>query len=130
MNGPSEELREHVALTLDEVTDEEQLEEILGTIEEELSSDLGGGPRDEQEEMAAIDAWAGLASYAVGRFYAPASPWPFRKGGWDKRAPERLRRIADQLRGPLERVARALGAVTWSISVGFPWGVSISVSWP
>jgi hypothetical protein len=130
VDGPSEGLRERVASALGEVSEEDQLDEILGMIEGELEGDLGAESYDEQSELAAIDAWAGLASYAVGRFYAPASPWPFRKGGWDRRAPERLRRIGERLRGPLERAARALGAVSWSISVGFPWGVSIAVSWP
>jgi hypothetical protein len=114
---------------MDEVSEEGQLVEILARIEDELEADLAEGGDDGPAGLAAVDAWAGLASYAIGRFYAPASPWPYQKGGWDKMAPERLRRIGESLRGPLEQAARALGAASWSIGVGFPWGVSVSVTW-
>lgn len=141
MEGPSEGLRRQVEAQLNEleeisdrqvgdrrVIDEGQLAEVLGSIENAIGNDLEEfEQRDPNEELAAIDAWAGLASYAVARVYAPASPFPH--PGWTRRAPENLRRIADKLRGPLKRIAQALGAASWSISVGFPWGVSISVGW-
>lgn len=143
MNAPSSELREEIAKELDELTaavaardaeeyGEDQLDEILGIIENAVDKALQSDAQDEDEhaELAAVDAWAGLASYAVARFYAPKSPWPWHEAGWTKRAPERLRRIASKLRPALERAARALGAASWSVSVGFPWGISIAVSWP
>ena len=142
MDEPSDELRVEIANALDRLTEEvaagdgkaygeDQLDEILGMIEVEVEVALESGPEEnEHSELAAVDAWAGLASYAVARFYAPTSPWPWHKAGWSKKAPERLRRIANRLRPPLEKAAHALGAASWSVSVGFPWGISIAVSWP
>jgi hypothetical protein len=142
MKAPRDEFRVEIARDLDRLTEEvaaqgddasgeDQLDEILSRIQREVEVAAESSPQnDEHSEMAAVDAWAGLASYAVARFYAPASPWPWKMAGWKKNAPERLRRIADSLRPALERAARALGAVSWSVSVGFPWGVSISVTWP
>jgi hypothetical protein len=139
MDPPTDELRSQVAVALDDLTreakegrpdGEDQLDEILGMIETRVEEALESGPdEDEHSELAAVDAWAGLASYAIARFYAPNSPWPWHKAGWDKRAPERLRRIARMLQPPLEQAARMLRAASWSVSVGFPWGISISVGW-
>ena len=45
------------------------------------------------------------------------------KDGGDMEGP------SEDFRG-LQVAAAALGAGTWSITVGFPWGISIGVSWP
>ena len=82
---------------------------------------------DPYQELAAIEEWASLASYAVSRFYGPQSPLRRDIAGWSEQAVERLRKIAETLRPRLVRVARLLNAVSFSISVGFPWGVSIGV---
>jgi hypothetical protein len=143
MEQPTDEFRQWVGRSLDRLTEdvaskggdtdyaEEALEEILLSIQDQASGASEAAPAgDPFDDLAAVDAWAGLASYAVARFYAPTSPWPWHKGGWDKAAPKRLREIAEKLRPALETAARAIGAASWSISVGFPWGVSVSVSWP
>lgn len=140
MQAPNDGLREEVAQILDRVTHdvvvgddagEESLDQVLEMIEAGANLALESGlDNDGEAELAAVDAWAGLASYAVARFYAPNSPWPWHKGGWSQSAPRRLRRVANSLRPPLERAASALGAASWSVSVGFPWGVSISLTWP
>jgi len=103
---------------------EEVLDAILERLEYQDDSVVDGDP---YEELAAIEEWASLASYAVSRFYGPQSPLRRDVAGWSKRAVERLRRITERLRPPLARVAERLHAVSFSISVGFPWGVSIGV---
>jgi hypothetical protein len=78
--------------------------------------------------LAAVDAWAGVASYAVVAFYAPASPWR-REAGWGEAAVKRLRAIADALADALRIAASVLKALSWTVSVGFPWGVSVGLTW-
>ncbi len=124
MDGPKDRLRVEIAQELDRLTvevaerdedafGEEQLDEILVRIQNEVEAALEAGPQDDgHSELAAVDAWAGLASYAVARFYAPTSPWPWKKGGWTDKAPERLRHIADKLRPALEWAAKTLGAAS------------------
>jgi glutathione S-transferase len=129
VKGPSGELREKIAAELDEVKEEEGLDAILERIEGELDAALSGDPQEDSAEFAAIDGWAALASYVVARFYAPASPWRRGLAGWSEKAVERLRRIAHALLTALERVAKRLGACSWSVGVSFPWGVSIGLTW-
>lgn len=132
MEGPSEHLRARVGERLDTIEAEHQLEELLAEIESEAQDDVAGGFDGENGEdiLAAVDAWAGLASTVVSRFYAPASPWPRSVAGWGRRALVRLRRICSVLLPALQAAANAVGATSWSISVGFPWGISIGLSWP
>ena len=144
LEGPNDDFREYVARRIDELDEaaEDQVEDVLRKIESEMSRDLEVGVGTEAEpaesdheralgELAAAESWAALASHAVAKFYAPASPWPWRKlAGWSKGVAERLQQVADLLRKPLEAIARALGASSYSIGVNFPFGVSISLSWP
>jgi hypothetical protein len=83
-----------------------------------------------QTVLVAVDEWASVASYAVSWLYAPASPLPARMAGWGGKAIEILRQIAGCLRTPLKFVAIGLEADSYSISVGFPWGVSVTLDWP
>lgn len=130
MNGPSDEFRTQIAEHVERVDSEAGLEELLAQIESKLEADvtLGvmGPPID---ELAAIESWASLASYAAARFSAPASPWPRNLAGWGTRATKRLRSVANKLRASLGQVAQAAGAQSWSIGVSFPWGIQISLTW-
>jgi hypothetical protein len=143
MDAPSNETRYLVAeasssLRVSDFPDEEveqQLDELLGRLEDQMSQSIEAGARSEyltvedaEDQLAAIDAWAGLISSVIGQVYAPASPWPRRAAGWDKRIVKRLRRMANKLRAALQPVAAALGAVHFSISVGFPWGIAVGIS--
>lgn len=132
MEGPRDELRIQVGDMIAEPGAEESLEYVLGMIEDELASDVADGAEGDAPEDAvdAVIEWAGLVSHAVARFYAPASPWPRNVAGWSKRAVARLRRVAGLLSAPLQAAAQALGAASWSISIGFPWGISVGLSWP
>ncbi len=133
MDGPSEEFRNHVARRAEEVQSEEDLERLLGEIEEAVPA-YRGEPFPSEEDpldvLAAVDAWAALASYAVARFYAPSSPWPGRLAGWERSAARRLRSIAAKLEPRLRAAAQFAQARSWSIGVSFPWGVQISLTWP
>jgi hypothetical protein len=79
-------------------------------------------------QLATIDAWASLMSYAVARVYAPASPWPRRKAGWGQNITRSLRRMVKRLQSLLAPVAKVLKATHFSIAVGYPWGVQIGMS--
>lgn len=85
---------------------------------------------DAQAVAVAVDEWASVASYAVAWVYAPASPLPEKLAGMGGKAVVTLRQIAGGLRLPLKAVAVGLQADSYSISVGFPWGVSVSLDWP
>jgi len=143
VNGPSEELRAQIASQLDEIAlsqpnaprsvtpeTEDRLTGVLGRITAELEADPVGEDDDPQDLLDATNEWAGLLSYAISRVYAPASPWPFGLGGWGRGPVKNLRRAAAQLQNPLGRAAAATGANGFSVSVGFPWGVSVGLSWP
>ncbi len=85
---------------------------------------------DAQAVLVAVDEWASVASYAVAWVYAPASPQPARMAGWGGKAVDMLQKIGGALRLPLKAVAVGLEADSYSVSVGFPWGVSVSLDWP
>lgn len=130
MYGPDDDFRADVGARAEQIDNEEALEHLLADIEDRVASDVehddGGDPED---DLAAIQTWASVASYAAARFYAPASPWPRSVAGWSQKAVARLQRIASTLSAPLRRVAAALSAVSFSIGVSFPWGISISLGW-
>jgi len=139
MRPPADVLRERVAQSTEDwaltnLSDERQeglleglLDEIDGNMDnssEELDSYPELTEEQAEQQLASLDAWAALMSSAVARVYAPASPWPRRKAGWAQSMVRKLRRMAIRLQALLLPVARALKAVNFSISVGFPWGVS------
>jgi hypothetical protein len=118
---------------------EEALEEVLDLISSHASDDLGPLARQEPGEdqawemLAAVDAWASLASYAFQRIYTEESMavgTPFIQfPGTKKSVMQRLQSVSSKLRPALEKACRGLGALSYSISVGFPAGVSVGISW-
>jgi hypothetical protein len=130
MNGPDDEFRARVAVVAAEVGNEAALEALLGEVEEALRADIErGAGENANDDLAAVESWAAVASYAVARFHAPASPWPRDLAGWGKNAASRLRNIADTLSTILRTVAQALAAASCSVAISFPWGISIGLSW-
>jgi hypothetical protein len=130
MQGPDRDFRGGIGAQAGKLDSEEALEGLLDQIDVAVRKDVERGKgKDPWEDLAAIESWASLASYAAARFYAPASPWRRNFGGWSKRAAARLRSIANALSSVLQPVAKALKAASFSISVSFPWGVSIGLSW-
>ncbi len=127
MQGPSVDYREEVKRRLDDFNNEEALEGLLTEINGALNEDAEVG--DPENDLAAIESWASLASYAAGRFYAPASPWPRDVAGWSTKAVERLRGIANTLAERLRTIVGVVGATGFSVGVAFPWGVSIALNW-
>jgi hypothetical protein len=130
MNGPDIEFRRSVAERIDAIQSEDALEELLEDILNRVNSDISDGfdeqPPDEILGMA--EAWLSVASYALDGFYSPASRRPD-FAGWSKGAVEKLRKIADALRPPLNAVVRVLRSAAYSIGVAFPFGASISLTW-
>lgn len=138
MDGPDRGFREEIgfrALQARERDEEEELEGVLEEIEDAIRRDLEQGPPADQlseedawSQLAAIESWAGVASNATARFYAPASPWPHNIAGWSQKAVARLRSIANTLKPALQKLLAVLHAVGFTIGVSFPWGISIGLT--
>ena len=143
MLPPTDQLREEVAqktedsilTNLSDQAQEERLESLLDDIDSRMNQsttvidELTQLTEDQAEEqLATIDAWASLISYAVARVYAPASPWPRRRAGWAQSMVRKLQKIVKRLQSLLAPVAKALHAIHFSIAIGFPWGVSVGMS--
>jgi hypothetical protein len=130
MTGPDDDFRGRVADIARELTSEAALEGLLGEIDQAVQADVERGPGESaDDDLAAIESWTSVASYAAARFYAPASPWPRDLAGWGNKAVGQLRKIANTLSEILRGVAQALKAASFSIAVGFPWGISVGLSW-
>jgi hypothetical protein len=129
MEGPSDDFRVELAHQLDMVQTEEQLDNVLAEIEDALAVDAEQ-ITESADDVVAVMEWASVSSYAMARFYGPASPLRKDLAGYGKKAVKRLTSICDQLRGPLQAALRTTGASSFSISVGFPWGISVSLTWP
>lgn len=127
MNGPSAELRAQVAgyEHLDDGV-QQALDLICGAVDAERKARSWLSMEDPYEVLGAIDAWAGLMSYVVADAYAPHSK--MRYAAWMKEVSTLLRKAADELRGALEWVVQKLHCTGFSISVGYPWGVSVGLS--
>jgi predicted component of type VI protein secretion system len=112
--------------------DEGQLSEVLGGISNSAAIDLdrhlaaGDSP---EALVAAVEAWASVHSYAISRFYFEGPQSLLRRGGFDKRVTRQLQRAAETFEPRLTAVVSALGPSGFSISVGFPWGISIALEW-
>jgi hypothetical protein len=137
MEGPNDDFRAQVAVWLDDITAEtedqeaeERLEGILGAIGDAAAADAADfADQDANDVLAGVSAWASVASYAVGRVYAPSSPWRGLAGFATKIA-ARLQQIAANVYAALAAAAAGLGAISWSIGISFPWaGISVSVTW-
>lgn len=141
MQGPQDGIRARVSVRADHADAEEDVETALAEIEAEMMADLASDASlpavDDlpaasdaaQSELVALNQWAALASYACARFYAPASPWPKSLAGWGQRVAARLQRIARALGARLQAVGRQLGVTSVSVSVNYPWGLSVSLNW-
>jgi hypothetical protein len=131
MVGPEDEFRRYVADRAGSIQTEDDLEGLLGEILERVNSDIATGIDQQPPEdlLATAEAWLGVASYALNSFYSPASLRPD-FAGWSKGAVEKLRNIANTLQAALEVAARALRSAAFTVGVAFPFGASISLSWP
>lgn len=134
MHGPSQEFRAKVMGEIKERrlgeagTDDEQTAAVISLISDEISGDVGVGDLEGQSPediLAAVDAWAALLSDTMGRSVAPGSAL----AGWDADPLKRLRVAVNEFQVPLRSAATAFGASGWGVGIGFPAGVSVSVSW-
>lgn len=139
MEGPSDRFRQTVMeqirerhLETAEVEDRD-VEAVLSLIAEEVRGDVSTGEFEGQEPddvLAAVEAWAALLSDTFARSFGPASPFRKKnKAGTESKLMKALRGAANRLKGPLKSAAKRSGASSWGIAVGFPWGVSVSLSW-
>ena len=138
------------------LVDEDELQDILASIAERASADLEGvltpiaervgtnlaGVLDEgvelresegDELLTTIEAWASLASAVTYEAYVgpprEVGAARFTLPGWAKAVGEKLTDLAKLLGHYLEVAMRALRATSFSISLSFPWGVSVGLSW-
>jgi hypothetical protein len=158
MLGPAEDFRAYVSQRVESLVTEgvwaeavseraeDALDDILTEIAAVAESDLASDEfltssaafearnltvEQAEDLLAAVNAWASVASYAAARLYAPNSPWRTGLAGWSKKIAKTLGRIVSILLTPLKAVAVALGASSWSIGINFPWaGVAVSLTWP
>lgn len=139
MNPPTDDLRANVferAMDIRNRTDEEAdagLAALIAEINEQLVEEIRKHPPfsvSADALAAACDAWASLASHALAQVHAPMSPFPRNRAGWGQGAIQQVQQFARILRAPLSTAQQGLGASSYSISVGFPWGVSIGFTWP
>ena len=131
MHGPSVELRREVVERSPGLDSEQGLEELLDTIEARLGADAEVMDVEDPESiLTGALGWASVVSEALARYSAPTSPFRQTLAGWGEGIGRHLARIVEILRRPLELAARALHALSFTIGVSFPWGVSVSLSWP
>lgn len=112
--------------------DEEAFAGVLDRIADEARDDLervAGLTDDGDELIAAAEGWASVASYATTRFYFEGPESIFKRGGYSKDVASRLHRVVKELAPTLRRALHATGASAFSIAVGFPFGVSVGLTW-
>jgi hypothetical protein len=140
VNGPSEEFRQFVVERLTDISEvpdfeaEQVVEETLETIGQEIARDVEyqefpENPDAAYDQLGAIHAWASVISTTVARVYAPTSPWRRKVAGFAKTVGSKLQWLVNLLLTPLRAAQAALGATGCDISVSFPWGVSVGLSW-
>jgi Asp-tRNA(Asn)/Glu-tRNA(Gln) amidotransferase A subunit family amidase len=123
-----------LGLILGTVRQQVEGSEVLNRVRAQADQTDGGAVTvseiEAQDLLLAIDEWASVASYAVEWVYAPASPSPKKMAGWGRKSIEYLRQITGVLLAPLNLVADAFQADSYSLNVGFPWGISVGLDWP
>lgn len=144
--GRYEYMRESVFERITGISDDEQalealLDDIVGQAGEDLYADFGspadlniGDDTDRAETLlASVEAWASLASFATLEAYAgpirEVGAMHLRLAGWAKGIAARLTKFARLLSGYLVKALNALSAISYSIDVGFPGGLSVGLSW-
>lgn len=139
MKPPNDELRATVfdaaqrSRPLTDRAADGELAGLIGLIINELEREISEHPaeEDDPEELAATcHAWTSLVSHALELVYAPMSPFPRNVAGWGQSAIHQVQKFARALQTPLSAAQAGLGASSYSITVGFPWGVSIGFTWP
>lgn len=124
-----------------EIQDESQLEDLLDRIAAYAADDLGAVSFDREEIseweaeelLATVEAWASLASHVTLEAYAgpirEVGAMRLRVGGFAKGVCARLTRLVQLFRSHLTKAMEALSAASFSISVNFPAGISVGLSW-
>ncbi len=83
--------------------------------------------------LASVEAWASVVSHLTNEAYTgplrEISALKQRLVGWSRGVAARLTELAELLAGYLQKAMQALHASSFSISVGFPIGVSVGLSW-
>jgi hypothetical protein len=138
-----DELRQWVADEVDiarteQGWDEEKLGAILEVVSREAGEQLerqfgDREPVDVEEAhgmVSAVEAWASVLSYATSCFYFEGPESLPRLGGFSpKDVTPKLQDAVRKFVPFLQRACQATSASSFSVSVGFPWGVSVGLGW-
>jgi hypothetical protein len=111
---------------------EEALASVLANIVEAAEGDLrqqSESGESQHELVAAVNAWASVLSYATARFYFEGPESLLKRGGYSKGVVSRLEDAVTTFRSYLEAAIGTTGASSFSISIGFPLGVSVGLEW-
>jgi hypothetical protein len=123
------------------LANEDELEEILGGIIDKASTDLAEtlGDRTELTEaegnelLSSIEAWASLTSAVTFAAYAgpprEVGAARFTLPGWAKGVGNKLTDLSKLLDRYLKVAMRAIRAISFTIALTFPWGVSVGLTW-
>jgi hypothetical protein len=130
---------EQAAAVVEESDLQKLLDEIVGEAERDLDAAYGGYERAELDQeraeqlLVTVESWASLASHAVNEAYAgplrEVGAMRLRLAGWAKGVAARLTKLVALLSSYLRGAMHALQAVSFSIGVSFPGGVSVGLTW-
>jgi hypothetical protein len=135
MQGPDDEFRRYIATQIADIASESGLEGLLAQILVRAFDDVNYSEATLENldavfaELAHAQAWLSLASYCLNAFYSPGAP----RGdvaGWSSGAAENLCRLADMMQNSVRITAPILGSDEISVGTAFPFGASVSLSWP
>jgi hypothetical protein len=117
---------------------EERLGAILEVVSREAEASLERqfGEREPENEdeahgmISSVEAWASVLSYATSCFYFEGPESFLRRGGFSPRdVTPKLQDAVRKFMPFLRRACQATGATSFSVSVGFPWGISVGLGW-
>jgi hypothetical protein len=90
-------------------------------------------PDRAERMLASVEAWASIVSQLTIEAYVgplrEIGAVKQRLVGWSRNVGARLTELAELLAGYLQKAMRALHASSFSVSTGFPIGISVGLSW-
>jgi hypothetical protein len=140
-----DQFRAELYVEAEAIANENQLVELLHQVERQAAEDLAeqfGRPDDVEADLdeysasrllASVEAWASVSSHLTYMgYYGPVRELGAMNQkliGWSKIVESKLRDLSNLLGGYLRRAMHALHANSFTIQAGFPWGVSVGLSW-
>jgi hypothetical protein len=127
------------------IAEEGQLVELLYRVERQAAEDLAEqfGEAEQLDDeldaetasrlLASVEAWASVSSHLTYMgYYGPIRELGAMKQkliGWSRTVESKLQDLSSLLGGYLRKAMHALRASSFTIQAGFPWGVSVGLTW-